>query len=174
VQITFLSNEAHTITTINDNRNVDTILAGLVWLPKPPKNCSCNIKYTNGLFYIFHETCFNPETREKARRSLSFSPVSKPHTHITYMLRQCRSIVYILFFHRQIYCTELQVSLSGRFDCRKRGLGLGLWYLKPLSTIFQLYRGGQLYCWRNRNTQRKPPQITDKLYHIMLYRVHLA
>ena len=59
VQITFLSYEAHTITTINDNRNVDTILAGLVWLPKPPKNCSCNIKYTNGLFYIFHETCFN-------------------------------------------------------------------------------------------------------------------
>jgi hypothetical protein len=28
-------------------------------LPKPPTNCSCNIKYTNGLFYIFHETCFN-------------------------------------------------------------------------------------------------------------------
>jgi Uri superfamily endonuclease len=23
------------------------------------------------------------------------SPVSKPHTHITYMLRQCTSIVYI-------------------------------------------------------------------------------
>ena len=23
------------------------------------------------------------------------------------------------------------------------GLGLGLWYLTPLSTIFKLYRGGQ-------------------------------
>ena len=35
------------------------------------------------------------ETREKAGRSLAFSPVSKLHTHITYMLRQCTSIVYM-------------------------------------------------------------------------------
>ena len=39
--------------------------------------------------------CIRCETREKARRSLAFSRVSKPHTHITYMLRQCTSIVYI-------------------------------------------------------------------------------
>jgi hypothetical protein len=35
------------------------------------------------------------ETREKARQSLAFSPVSKPHTHITYMLQQCTIIVYL-------------------------------------------------------------------------------
>ena len=40
--------------------------------------------------------CIRRETREKARRSLAFSPVSKPRTHITYMLRQCTSIVYLL------------------------------------------------------------------------------
>ena len=39
--------------------------------------------------------CIRREMREKGRRSLAFSPVSNPHTHITYMLRQWTSIAYL-------------------------------------------------------------------------------
>ena len=55
--------------------------------------------------------------------------------------------------------------------CQLLGLDIGIWCLMPLSIIFQLHR------WRNQSTRVKTTdlsQVTDKLYHLMLYQVHLA
>ena len=56
--------------------------------------------------------------------------------------------------------------------------GYGLWCVTwRYSTIFQLYRGAQYYWYGKTEYPDKTtdlPQVTDKLYHMTLYYVHLV
>ena len=71
----------------------------------------------------------------------------------------------------------IQVKLTKKFFSWTLFKEVGLWCLTLLSTIFQLYRGGQFYWWEKPEYPEKATDlsyITVKLYHIMLYRGHLA
>jgi predicted membrane channel-forming protein YqfA (hemolysin III family) len=52
--------------------------------------------------------------------------------------------------------------------------GFGLWYLMPLSTIFQLYRGSQFYWWRKPEYLEKNSQPTENHWQTLSHNVVLS
>jgi len=80
-------------------------------------------------------------------------------------VRFCYCHLNVLKFVRVVHVVRA-VVVAGYII---KWFGVVLLCLTPLSTIFQLYHGGQFYWWRKPEDPEKTidlPQVTDKLYHI--------
>ena len=86
-----------------------------------------------------------------------------PHTYTT----TCSNETVNVYKIKHIFIALIFLSTCVK-SLVYQGLWLGLLCLTTLSTIFQLYRGGQFYWWRKLEYPEKTtdlPQVTDKLYH---------
>ena len=99
----------------------------------------------------------------------SIMPVLKASTYIINYQTCCNTSDNVCFDLQNCQILYIYHSMVGDW------FGLVLWCLMPLSTIFQLYRGGQFYWWRKPEDQEKTTdllQVTDNnVVHLSLIEI---
>ena len=118
-------------------------------------------RWTNSNFGYFSNDCTS-EFPGSCQRQARFN-----------YLKQLVSILFCLCGFFSNVCIMCIFVINNEINNKESGF----WCLTQLSTIFQLYRLCKFYLWRKPEFPEKTidlSNVTGNLWHIMLYRVHLA
>jgi hypothetical protein len=121
--------------------------------------------------------CIQRETREKARQSLAFSPVSKPHTHILVgKCCHCRIndnintsrvnsslFLYKIFNYKTWYIEEGQTT---QWPKEKRQRTYTYWY-NHVSSYSKCFEKHKIYIYQNQKHKSLLSLLNSNIYQMV-------